>query len=498
MSERLFHLIKSMNRSEKIHFTKDYAGKNNVLYLDLYKAYQKSEKYEKAEIEKSLKKKWPDKNLRQATIYLESAVINSLATSVKSDSLHAQIEETKREIKVFRSKGLYKEHFKSVEKVVQLTKDSPEILDYLKHLNSTVFYNITHLKATKDDPYYKDLLNIMEELPAYFKSIIHYFNAYRKLTVSGDLQNGESKEKYYKIVSELNELLNASKHPASKVYFSKAKFVYACILNDKKIAFQSAFENIELYESSEKFKIMNESRYHGSYISLLILIEHHEDPLKMANEIREKISLIKNENQETHLMRFCADLIHLKVALNNAKKEEQKVLLKELEERYLNSVLPWPKDLRAYILSLFISISFILEDYKHSLEWIELFEDQNYKDFRQDLCINIKFLTILNHYELGNDLLLPYYIKHTYRFISKYKSLNAQESWILNAIRKVSKHGFKRSQIKILKLDYNQKLAEEHFIENSILNMNDWLESKLENKSYLEVREIVGTKKALV
>jgi len=205
----------------------------------------------------------------------------------------------------------------------------------------------------------------------------------------------------------------------------------------------------------------------------------------MATEIRSKIKKIKNENQETNLMVFCSEMIHMKVALRNREIEAQKNKLEELEERYHKTILPWPKDLRAYILSLFVSINFILENYEKSLEWIEIFESQNYKDFRQDLCINVKFLTILNHYELGNDLVLPYYIKHTYRFISKRKSLSAQESWILSAIKKVSKHGFRESQILDLRSDYIEKLNSDKFFDNKILSMHIWLESKLAKKGYL-------------
>jgi len=486
-----------MNRSEKIHFTKDYAGKKNVLYLDLYKAYQKSDCYEKDQIEKSVRKKWSDKNLRQATIYLESAVVSSLAMSVKDDELRTLIDEAEKELKVFRSKGLFIEYFKSNEKLVELNKDTPKILDYADYLSTAVFYNITKQKSSLDEPYYKEFLNIIEEIPIYFKGILHYLQAHRKLMVSGDILKGESKDVYYKIIKEIDELIKVATHPATKIYLGQSKFVYACIINDKEIAFESAFYNIEIYESNEKFKIINESKYFARYLALLILIEHHEEPLRMATEIRSKVRRIKNENQEIKLMNFCADMIHLKVSLNNNEIKEHESQILILEATYQNSILPWPRDLRAYILSLFVAINFILENYEKSLEWIEIFEDQNYKDFRQDLCINVKFLTILNHYELGNTLLLPYYIKHTYRFISKRKSLSAQESWILSALKKISKFGFKDSLIRDLKSDYEEKLNSDKFFDNKILSMSVWLESKLQDESYLEVLEGEGIKKAL-
>jgi len=187
-----------MNRSEKIHFTKDYSAKKDVLYLDLYKAYQKAEQFEKSDIEKAIKRKWPSKNLRQATIYLESAVINSLSMSVRKDELSKQMEETERELTVFRSKGLHIEYFRSNEKLVLLQKNSPKILSYVNYLSTTVFYNLTFRKATEEDPFYLEYLNMMDEIPLYLQAVKYYFKAFRKLTVSGDLLKGESKDGYYR------------------------------------------------------------------------------------------------------------------------------------------------------------------------------------------------------------------------------------------------------------------------------------------------------------
>lgn len=97
-------------------------------------------------------------------------------------------------------------------------------------------------------------------------------------------------------------------------------------------------------------------------------------------------------------------------------------------------------------------------------------------------------MRLVIHFELGNNLLLPYIIKSTYRYLFKKKRLYKMETVILQYLRKLERirnqkelrASFKvlRSELNKLNKDPYEKIGLEYF------DFITWLDSKLERKDF--------------
>ncbi len=487
MSLRLFRLIKSMTRSEKIHFTKQYSSKDQTLYLSLYKAYQKADDYDKILIEKGIKKKWPNNDIRQASIYLETAVINTLTSITSSNDLSAAIVQTEKEFKLFRKKGMGDEFYKSAIRMVDLYRDTPMQLHFVVYLMQTSFLNVVYNKADENDPHFVELQNSINEMPGYFKAYLFYMKAYRfYFKYSDQIHVHEQVIKEIKNdIKEIDALTNEVKLVSSLIFLYEALFMYRTTLKQFSLACEPLLENIRLFEENEKYANQNSSQMFASYVNLLVIIENYEKKENILKRIKQKIKKADGIAKEHNMLFFACDLISLKIFESNLDLKGQKALLEELEELYKKEKFPFAPVFEAYLLSLFASINYQYEQYEKSLDWIECYMKGPYSQFRLDILVQMKFLTILNHIALGNDLMLPYYIKHTYRFLSKNNYLNSQEAWILSSIKKVNKYGFRKEQIMQLLTDYESRIAKREFEEFAIIDIEVWLKSQIEEESYL-------------
>ena len=475
-----------MTRSEKIHFTKNYSGKENVLYLALYKAYQNANSYQKIEIEKGVKRKWPNKNIRQATIYLESAVMNALALSLPLNEHAAAIQQAEKEFKVFRQKGMLGEFHKTSNRLLDLHRNGPTHLHFIFYLYQTSFLNIILNRADKNDEIYIEYEEAIEELPQFFKSIKYYFNAYRTLIAFNNILSKNDIDDISQCINEVDKLILITKQIAAKQYLYEAKFLYHNMLKQYNFACEALIENINLFESNEKYRLEKKSQLNAHYLNLLLLIEYYEHPYDLAKVVKEKIDGSAIKGQEQKMLKFICELITLKLSLKTTDAEELKESLNKLEFLHEKEIFPFTHDLNAYVMSMFASINFQLADYNTSLDWIDKFEKSECKNFRKDIHVQLKFLFILNHFTIGNDLVLPYAIKNTYRYLSKNDQLNVQESWMLSAIKKINKFGFNEDQIAELLNDYKNKIAKREFHDYQILDIEVWLKSLINKNSYLE------------
>ncbi|HHS95506.1 MAG TPA: hypothetical protein ENJ45_02870 [Phaeodactylibacter sp.] len=110
---------------------------------------------------------------------------------------------------------------------------------------------------------------------------------------------------------------------------------------------------------------------------------------------------------------------------------------------------------------------------------------------RQDLQSLGRILNLIIHYEMGNNELLEYLLRSSYRFLRKRNRMFEFEKRLMRFIKN-SKDMIYRKQIKkafiILKEDFESLLQIPS--EKAMLQYFDfiaWLESKIENKTFAEI-----------
>ncbi|MCF6361748.1 MAG: hypothetical protein L3J29_13430 [Cyclobacteriaceae bacterium] len=168
--------------------------------------------------------------------------------------------------------------------------------------------------------------------------------------------------------------------------------------------------------------------------------------------------------------------------------------------RMLNRIKP---DLEAYYneldahsrLIMFYKIACLYignNEFAESLSWLNRIINTENIDLREDVHGFARILSLICHYELGNQDVIEYYIRSTYRFLLKKKNLQLYQKYILNFLRRLGSarisneemiERFKTLRSQLLPLESNpyEKRA---FIYFDIIS---WLESIIDSRTVQEV-----------
>lgn len=127
-------------------------------------------------------------------------------------------------------------------------------------------------------------------------------------------------------------------------------------------------------------------------------------------------------------------------------------------------------------------------EFGESLVWLNKIINTENIDLREDVHGFARILSLICHYELGNQDVIDYYIRSTYRFLLKKKNLQLYQKYILNFLRRLGSiritneemiQKFEQLRTQLLPLESNpyEKRA---FIYFDIIS---WLESKIYNRT---------------
>ena len=123
-------------------------------------------------------------------------------------------------------------------------------------------------------------------------------------------------------------------------------------------------------------------------------------------------------------------------------------------------------------------------DFKGCIEYLNRITNDKVSNLREDVQSFARILSLIAHYELGNDDLIDYQIRSTYRFLLKVKDLQQVQVEILKFLRhsvfmnredltdnfKILKNALERI--------FNHKYERRPFL---YLDLLSWLESKIDN-----------------
>ena len=130
-------------------------------------------------------------------------------------------------------------------------------------------------------------------------------------------------------------------------------------------------------------------------------------------------------------------------------------------------------------------------NYKQTLVWLNKIINQPDVDIRRDIHCFARILNLVTHFEIGNMDVIDYYIRSTYRFLSKKYDLRLFQKYILSFLRNVNKgqtsgelrKEFEKLHSQLLTLQ-NKPYERRAFIYFDIIS---WLESKTENRTVGEI-----------
>ena len=136
------------------------------------------------------------------------------------------------------------------------------------------------------------------------------------------------------------------------------------------------------------------------------------------------------------------------------------------------------------------SIYFGNEKYVECISYLEKIINNKNLTMREDLMCFARLLSLIAHYELGNDYYLENQLKNTYKFLLKMNDLHEVQKEIMRFMKNLNsiyptdiKKEFIKMRERFIELE-NNTYEKRAFL---YLDIISWLESKIENRKITDI-----------
>jgi len=125
-----------------------------------------------------------------------------------------------------------------------------------------------------------------------------------------------------------------------------------------------------------------------------------------------------------------------------------------------------------------------------ALYYLNLINNKYYPSFREDIQCFSRILSLIVHFDLGNEELVNYQLRQVYRFLLKLEELDAVLNEILKFLRRTTQMQTKNMGHEFLKLKNKLiTLKSKRFEKRPFLYLDiiAWLDTKINNQTFQEV-----------
>ncbi|MCC7429997.1 hypothetical protein IT568_04050 [bacterium] len=504
ISDDLFLLIKSLDKSEKRYF-KLYASrhilKGESIQIQLFDAIESQEIYDEAKILNKFKDKNFVKHISTTKNKLYSLLLKSLDAYYSSNpSVEVEIRELLNQIDVLKQKKLYEQCLKLITKAKKLTQTYEKPLEYLKLLDiESKLSRIINVK-TNFEQKEKSVLEIQKEE---FNLVEKYKNYLDFKVMSNQgfllLEKGDTK-KYSDDFSDTlgNEDFRKNAKPIlfqAKVYFNTCCANYLSLQNKNTESHKFTANLVELWESNPE--LIKETPY-----QYLIALYNHGIACrnnKKINELEAIIKLIKSlneqkwlpENLKVQVFEFSLEL-NILLHLYLAWFEKLYNSIDELEEKFKFFGSKLNKKFIIFFILDFAYVCFVVGDFKKALFFLNKLLNETEKETQQNLQTIAKVLSLAIHFELGNYEILEHSAKSVFRFLKQKKELSIFDKAFLAFFEKQLPETKNKKDVQKLFVELSKKL--EKVRQQLNLQGNQyyialcvWVKSKAEAKPFIEL-----------
>jgi hypothetical protein len=496
----LFHLIKSLSKSEKRYFKLNASlfHENSLLIL-LFNILDKQEVYNVKEMISAFKKKKAAKQLSLSKNRLYSLILKTMRNYYADKTLDHQINVMFQNVSFLLHKRLVKEALNELVKIEKIALAHERFSNLIEVME--IRWNLTGV--VNSELIYNQMLELLKKI----ENVSQYrfmqdkvVSAIRETTVIARNQEEVKKVKSLIRNSYFENEAMASTH-MSKSYYYITHFFYARFIGDANTAYNVCKSHIRYLEKHQEFIHQNPKSYRVALTNYLV---SQSDTRKFNDfwKTIEKLALIPDKYTEANNTDFRTD-VKLRVyekklgyyfyTLQYQKGAE---LIPEIEAWRdsvdLDSQAGFDISLCIFAMQLF----FMLSNYNEALKWLNYILNKNNEEQEVAKAYQVfaRILSLLIYYETGDLDLLEYKIRSSERFLSKTKQLHQVENDIifffrnnvLNGKENIDK-GFRSLKAK-LKSTRNDPL-EEHYLKDYLRDFDfiSWIDSKIEKKSFAAV-----------
>jgi len=433
-------LVGSLTPSEKGYFKKysnGFSGSANQ-YLRLFQVID-SEKIITDVLVRS--KLGQSKNIHGMRRFLYQQILKSLRAYHSEKNRPYQLREMLDYADILSEKGLHEQSLKFIHKGIMLS--DPVTLPAYQILFQTE--QIQMLRVFSEEEKMLKTDEIVSAITSSADIIRHAYITRRGLTKAlfyvntyFPLRNAAIKEEVFVLLDELLEVPDTTKqdYRVRNTRNAGIALLYRLLNNwDKAIEFQE--KTIRLMQSMNTQHLNRNIPVISAYYNYISLILMRGDLHVFDRQIKIMMQLpVSGKAEERYHKAVVLQLQLDKIIFNKMFDDEAVVQEAEL---FLNEPHPIPG---IYLDSLIRLASYYIftKNFSAALEKINMLFDTNAKHALQSFPVHVRFMQILVHFELGNHLLLPSLIRHTYRFMMKQELKFEVEKLILNFFKRVLKH----------------------------------------------------------
>lgn len=498
-SSELFELIKSLSKTEKKYF-KQYATRhtsleknNSVMLFDMIDKQKEYNELLLLKKEKGIDKK----QLADLKLILYKTILKSLSNFHAANFIDIDLRNRINGCLVLFEKGLYdqceKQLLKTKEKILLYEKETllMDVLNLEKELIKARSYANTPIDKI-ESIYINEYNNAL--LVSDNNNKIGYL-ATRFFKQSKSKGNARSKEE----VILYREIVN---HPVLKQHSSYSLIAKTLLYNTKSTllfrenknneAIQNATELINIIEHNPQFIKAYPRNYIAAINNVLVGFSRNEEFEKIPFFLNKLKSLSVKSYRLQNEVYFLVLNRELSYLMNTHQFNKCLKLIKDFEKRDENKFKILNKEYETNLQYNFGCVLLIVGEYKQSRFYFQQLTNKHESNILNDLLSFSRILLLICDYESGNNYLIEYSIKSTYKFLLKRKKMFKFEEILLKFIRKIALeqtnknkliNEFKllKQELLILQKNKFEKQAFEYF------DFIAWLDSKIQNKPLLEI-----------
>lgn len=495
-SDDLFVLIRSLNRNEKGYFRKYAAGESNN-YMRLFDAIDSQEKYDEGKIRRKFAGEVFTKQLSFTKQYLYDLILKSLRAYHSNASIDSTLRQWMLDISILYDRGLYPQCRKAIRKARQLAEKHQRQLFIVElvHWEMELIRARNYTGSSDED--FKELYETSCRNLEQFRNITEYeyhsLRMFNNVNKKGFARTDDDIKGYSEIVSQpvFRDPNKALSYQARYNYYT-VHLTYHFMTDEPQHAYTYALETVKLAEENV-YRVKEKPKELANALNNLIVCQRS---LKKYGEMLETIPRLRNMatrsgGLSSRIIHSC-NIYELLVYIETGEFEKGIVFCKAFEADYApGNKLMFAK----YSTELYFYVAYTYFGAGKFQEANKLLNNiLNARDLelRRDIQALARIMSLIIHYELGNQDLIEYSVRSTYRYLYKAQQLHSFEKAILHFIRSKMPAGNDRKEmarafgelkaelLEVLRDPYERKALE-------IFDLISWLESKIEGKAFAEV-----------
>ncbi|MBI2270130.1 MAG: hypothetical protein HYU69_07195 [Bacteroidetes bacterium] len=493
-SDSLFHLIKSMNKSEKRYFKLySVAFKKDTQIIKLYDIIEKLIDYtNEGKVFLEFKSICKGKDFYGTKKKLYEQLMRSLRIYHSGISAENLINSYIHNTQLLLQKRLFDECAVELEKAILLAKEGEFFLLLLQ-----TFEIEARMNLGKELPEQE----IIQKEAAKEEAILKYRNYSKYLSLESAfaamyykhsfIRNEQTEFIYSEIISD-HFIKDSSMALSARSRMIRSNIL--CSYYFAKCDFENGYlqaKNVMLeIESRPGFETLFQRKYVsaiGNAIKCLLYLRQY-DKMKI---IIDKLKLVKPVDKDIAIRKFELKTVEVSALLDVGDFKAALAMIPQMEEElkiYFGKV-----EMKNHVIILFHAAlaNFGLEKYSESIKWLNRLLHLPGAEKNSDIYYFAQLINLILHYEKSNIEHVEYKMRGIYKYFYTRPSSLKFESLILQLIKEAI---YVNDQKELIALFVNYKIKLEHVLKDPFekiaieyFDIISWLESKITGKSFAEV-----------